>query len=198
MDLLLSFGVQSPADVEKELSTAHKPTWDRDSVAYRTGMTELMRRDFLAKLGDFILQDSSPLHKGDSDFRFSMGNYYVQPNFEKGLLLCSLIMAETDIQQTYPLTEDAIAISQSKSFMQQILKANNSYDSSSVDFSEMLNMMCVNNLPNTKKMAKAYIRELLNKNHVDDIQKGLNNVRGFLLIDDPLRRHRLEWVFGVP
>ena len=94
----------------------------------------------------------------------------MQPSFEKGLLLCSLLMAETDIQQLYPLTDDAIEISQSKSFLQQMIKANNSLDSNdTVDFSEMLNMMCVNNLANTKKMGKAYVRELLNKNHVDDI-----------------------------
>jgi len=55
MDLILSFGVQSPADVEKELSLAHKPTWDPQSVGYRVGMTELLRKDFLSKLGDFIL-----------------------------------------------------------------------------------------------------------------------------------------------
>lgn len=61
----------------------------------------------------------------------------------------------------------------------------------------MLNIMCVNNYSNTKKMAKAYVRELLNKNHVDDIEKGLKSVRSFLLIKDSLRSFRFEWVFGV-
>lgn len=43
-----------------------------------------------------------------------------------------------------------------------MIKATNSYDASdAVDFSEMLNMMCINNLPNTKKMGKAYLRELI-------------------------------------
>ena len=97
MEVLLAFGAQSAEDIEREQNALSKPTWDKKSVGYRTGMTELMRRDFLAKLGDFILQDSSPLHKGESDYRFTMGNYYMQPSFEKGLLLCSLLMAETDI-----------------------------------------------------------------------------------------------------
>ena len=70
MEVLLSFGVQGPEDIENEQSINSKPTWEKGSVGYRTGMTELMRRDFLAKLGDFILQDSSPLHGGENDFRF--------------------------------------------------------------------------------------------------------------------------------
>lgn len=80
-------------------------------------MTELLRKDFLSVLGDFILQDASPLHKGDNDIRMTMGNYYIQPEFVKGLLLCSLLMAETGIQKTYPLTEDARTISHSKGFL---------------------------------------------------------------------------------
>jgi len=86
-------------------------------------------------------------------------------------------MAETDIQRLYPLTDNANKISQSKSFLQQMLSANNSYDSCNVDFSEILNLMCVDNYSNTKKMAKAYARELLNKNIVDDIEKGLQNIK---------------------
>lgn len=79
-----------------------------------------------------------------------------------------------------------------------MLKANNSYENSGVDFSEMLNIMCVDNIAASKKMAKAYVRELLNKNHVDDIEKGLKSVRSFLQIKDTLRIVRFEWVFGVP
>lgn len=67
----------------------------------------------------------------------------------------------------------------------------------SVDFSEMLNMMCHDNFFNTKKMAKLYLRETLNKNHLEDIQKGMKQIRGFLQIKDSLRKVRLEWIFGV-
>lgn len=69
----------------------------------------------------------------------------------------------------FPLSEDAKLISQSKSFLLQMIKANNTLENPSSDFTEMLNLMCVNNVSNTKKMAKVYIRELLNKNHVEDI-----------------------------
>jgi hypothetical protein len=50
-----------------------------------------------------------------------------------------------------------------------LIKASESSYGNSGDFSEMLNLMCTNNYQNTKKMAKAYIRELINKNHTDDI-----------------------------
>ena len=77
-----------------------------------------------------------------------------------------------------------------------MIKASNSIDNSGIDFSEMLNIMCIDNISATRKMAKAYVRELLNKNHVDDIEKGLKSVREFLQIKDSLRIFRFEWVFG--
>ena len=61
----------------------------------------------------------------------------------------------------------------------------------------MLNMMCMNNYNNTKKLAKAYVADLVNKTQIDDIQKGLKSIRGFLLIKDGLRQHRFEWIFGI-
>ena len=96
MDLIFSFAVQEPSDIDKEINLATKPTWDKTSVGYRVGMTELLRKDFLSKLGDFILQDQSPL-EDENNIRIQMGNYYFQPDFSKGLLLCSLLIAESDI-----------------------------------------------------------------------------------------------------
>lgn len=98
-----------------------------------------------------------------------MGNYYIQPDFDKGLFLCTILMSDQELQKKFPLSQNAILISQSKSFLQQMIKTNNSLESPSSDFTEMLNLMCLNNIANTKKMAKVYIRELLNKNHVEDI-----------------------------
>jgi len=97
MELLLAFGVQSSADIENETPIQNKPTWSRDSIGYRVGMTEYLRSNFLATLGDFILQDNSPLHAGVNDYRIQMGNYYAQPEFDKGLLLCTLLMSEQEI-----------------------------------------------------------------------------------------------------
>jgi len=39
-------------------------------------MTEYLRSDFMALLGDFVLQDSSPLFRG-TEYRIQMGNYYI-------------------------------------------------------------------------------------------------------------------------
>ena len=71
------------------------------------------------------------------------------------------------------------------------------YGQPSVDFTEMLNLMCTNNFMNSKKMAKVYAQDLIQKTHVDDIQKGLKSIRGFLSIKDGLRQHRFEWILGV-
>jgi len=85
--------------------------------------------------------------------------------------------------------------------MQQLIKANEmaSYgaNSDSINFSEMMNMMCVNNYKSSKKMGKAYIRELLNKNQIFDIKRGIKSIKSFLSIKDSLRKLRFEWIFGV-
>ena len=81
-------------------------------------MTEYFRTDMMSLLGDFILQDNSPLHAGENDYRFTMGNYNMQPDLEKAFLLICIMMGETEIQKRYPLTEDAQKIGQSKHFLQ--------------------------------------------------------------------------------
>jgi len=55
---------------------------------------------------------------GENDYRFTMGNYNMQPDFEKAFLLICIMMGETEIQKRYPLTEDAQKIGQSKYFLQ--------------------------------------------------------------------------------
>lgn len=83
LELLFSFGVQSPEDLEAEFSATTsqggqpKLRWNRKSSGYQVGLTEYFRTDFLTTLGDFILQDKSPLFRGQNDYRISMGNYYV-------------------------------------------------------------------------------------------------------------------------
>lgn len=57
-------------------------------------MTEYFRTDFLTTLGDFILQDKSPLFRGSNDYRITMGNYYSQPDFDKALMLITIMMSE--------------------------------------------------------------------------------------------------------
>lgn len=64
-------------------------------------------------------------------------------------------------------------------------ESSSSYDTTpSSELSEMINLMCVNNYANTKKLAKLYIRDLLNKTHIDDITKGLKQIKSFLSIKD--------------
>lgn len=76
-ELLFSFGVHSPEDFESESKSTGKENWSRDSEGYQIGMLEYFRNDFLTVIGDFILQDASPLYRGATDYRLSMGNYYI-------------------------------------------------------------------------------------------------------------------------
>ena len=62
MEILFSFGLQSAKDVESEFGS--KQPWSRETIGYQIGMMEYFRSDFMAVLGDFILQDTSPLFRG--------------------------------------------------------------------------------------------------------------------------------------
>lgn len=128
-----------------------------------------------------------------------MGNYYNQPDFDKALLIITVMMSDSEMLSKYPLSEDAQKISQSKAILQQLIKSSEAtvYGQPSVDFTEMLNLMCTNNFMNSKKMAKVYAQDLIQKTHVDDIQKGLKSIRGFLSIKDDIRQQRFEWILGV-
>jgi len=54
-----------------------RDNWNRDSDGYKIGMTEYFRNDFLTTLGDFILQEASPLFRSSTQYRITMGNYYI-------------------------------------------------------------------------------------------------------------------------
>ena len=86
-------------------------------------------------------------------------------------------MSERDLQLTYPLSEDSLKITKSKAFLQQIIKAMNSFDNDGLNFSDTLGMMCIDNLQASKKVAKAIIRELFNNNLLSETIKGLKSVR---------------------
>ena len=114
-------------------------------------------------------------------------------------MLCALMMSERGIQRSYhPLSEDSIKITQSKAFLQQMMKAMNSIENSNFDFSETLEIMCRDNLEASKKVTKALLRELLNNNIISEVVKGLKCLRALLSISDSLVQHRFEWIFGVP
>ena len=80
-------------------------------------MMELCRSDFLVQLGDFVLQDNSPLYSS-TEFRIQMGNYYIQPDFDKALYLITILMSDNEMLARYPLSEEALRISQSKAILQ--------------------------------------------------------------------------------
>ena len=98
--------MQSPEDVENE-GFKDRCQWNRNSPGYMIGMTEYLRSDFLTIIGDFILQDNSP-HYRTSEYRIQMGTYYNQPDFEKALLLITIMMSDNELKNVYPLSEEAL------------------------------------------------------------------------------------------
>lgn len=80
------------------------------------------------------------------------------------------MISDSEMQVKYPFSENAKKIVQSKDILKQLIKASEtSFGPNAVNFANMLNMMCTNNYQFSKKMAKTYIREFLNKNQADDI-----------------------------
>lgn len=59
-------------------------------------MLVYMRDDFITTLGDFILQDNSPFATS-TQYRVTMGNYYIQPDFQKALHLITIIMSDNEL-----------------------------------------------------------------------------------------------------
>ena len=80
-------------------------------------MTVYFKNDFMTTLGDFTLQDASPLHRGSSEYRFTMGNLYIKPDFEKALALITIMISDQEMIQKYPLSENAQLIVQSKAIL---------------------------------------------------------------------------------
>ena len=56
--------------------------------------------------------------------------------------------------------------------------------------------MCKENLSLTKKMAKSYLKSI-NKTY-NGLDKCLEPLSNFLLLDDSFKKQKLEWILGVP
>ena len=64
------------------------------------------------------------------------------------------------------------------------------------DFSGILSTMCKDNFKLSKKMAKVHVKNF-NKQNQSKFDSTLKSLRTYMLIDDDLKKMRLDWVFGV-
>lgn len=59
--------------------------------------------------------------------------------------------------------------------------------------------MCRDNVKMTKKVAKSLLKKFSpQQTDPEKITPNLRALKKFLLIDDGLKQHRMEWIFGVP
>jgi len=80
LQILQSFGVYSPEEVEESILSAEAkiPQVQEDSLACNLGIEFYLKQNMVERFGDFILGDQSPYK---NPYRISMGGSYMQPNF---------------------------------------------------------------------------------------------------------------------
>lgn len=63
---------------------------------------------------------------------------------------------------------------------------------------EMVISICRENAKMTKKLAKSLLKKFNQQVYTDKMTPYLRALKKFMLIDDSLKRYRMEWIFGVP
>jgi hypothetical protein len=58
--------------------------------------------------------------------------------------------------------------------------------------------MCHDNVKMSRKVAKHLIKSFAQNANVDKVEKYLKSLAKFMTIEDGLKQHRIEWVFGIP
>jgi len=66
--------------------------------------------------------------------------------------------------------------------------------------SPMIIKMCTGNLKMTKKVSSQILKSFQNANFADPAKTtfNLNALQQFMKIEDGFKRHRIEWLFGIP
>ena len=191
LELILAFAIHSPEELELSSAgdlPANQVPSDPQGEAYQIGMTLYFKRNMIEILGDFILQDDSPIESEMQ--RKHMGSAYDKVNFSPLLGVISRMMTDTTMIEKYPLSENAIKIVQSDVLLKMLMEPEN-------DFDGKLTLMCKDNLKLTKIMTKKLLK-ILNGYNIEDIQASSKALRSFMLIEDEFTAIRTEWILGVP
>ena len=111
LELILAFAIHSPEELELSNAgdlPANQVPSDPQSEAYLTGMNLYFKRNMIEILGDFILQDDSPIESEMQ--RKIMGNSFDKVNFSPLLGIISRMMTDKAMLEKYPLSENATKI----------------------------------------------------------------------------------------
>lgn len=105
-DILLSFGIHSSEEVRSSgngITLVDK--WSASSDACRVGLEYFFQINMVERLGDFILEDESPL-LAEGEKRPTMdGSAYMKPNFAQLMQILTIMVSDKDLVAKYPLTE---------------------------------------------------------------------------------------------
>ena len=162
LDVIFSFATLGPEQIEQEVKDDKAQKWDSESDAYKIGMEYFFKEGFLTILGDFVLQEESPLYK-EAKARPKMGSssqiygsLLLKPNFGSLLKLLVIMVGEQDLIQKYPITEVQKKMVESPSIMSMMMEPGDSSDST--DFSDVLNKMAKDNEDVTKQIAENILK----------------------------------------
>lgn len=160
-----------------------KDTYDNKSDACKTGIELYFIYNMVRHLGDFILQENSPYHEPGT-VRTVMGGNYGSPNLSAALKTIIIMISEKDMIEKYPLDEKNSEIVSHKDILQKMIEPGEGANQS--DFSDILLDMAKDNAKISKKMAKSYLKNV-NKTGIESLNKALQQIRGFLKINDSLK-----------
>ncbi|CDW78148.1 ubiquitin carboxyl-terminal hydrolase family protein [Stylonychia lemnae] len=177
-------------------------------------MSYMVEHKLISKLIDFYMENDSPLVGNKK--RQVMGSNYAQPPLDNLILIISIILRnykrvilESDNQESFngqsmlymamfpeelpPLSDEDIFMLNQKAFWSKNMKAG--YQR--VEFGRLIAQMSFFNLQFSRKVAKRLVIGL-NKASADEVEPYLYVVQSLLLLNDPYKQFRLEWILGIP
>ena len=122
-----------------------------------------------------------------------MGSYYTAPDFSGVIKLLSLLIAEQEVVEKYPLQERDRELILHPSLLKTALGSA----TASKPFGVCLARMCKDDEELSRKVAKVFLTSIEQAAH-DVVSAYLKALRPFLCTNDALKEKKLEWIFGVP
>jgi len=72
LEIICAFAINSAEEIEEDKDLGKSTKYDAESEAYKVGVEVFFKQGLLTILGDFVLQEDSPMYK-DTDMRPRMG-----------------------------------------------------------------------------------------------------------------------------
>lgn len=190
LDMLYGFAIGSPEQTKNNVYT--QPDFDVTAESARLGIEFCYKNNIIEQIGDFILGEKSPLCKPGQK-RQQMGGTYNKPNFTKIMKLMTVLMSNSDMQEKYPLSQEANKMLTNQEILNYLLESAED----NKHFVASLTQMCKNNEKLSKKIAKVFLKQIGSTNVDSKVAKYFKMLKKFVKIEDDLKLHRMQWVFGI-